>query len=321
MIKKAFFSIILAFVFLSCSSNEKNKKSSSNNTIRIAEQYSTIYAPIYTASELGVFEKFLPDVEFQKQKFGSGAAMTEALVSGHLDIGCMGIPPALVAMNKGADFKIAFGINIPPLNLMTIDENIKTIADFGENDKIAVPGAISNNQIMLSMGAKKFLGDAKKLDKNIVNMSNANAYTALISKTDIKAHYAPLPYIEKEREAGAKSILGNDDINYKASIVCLASKRIYEDKQKYENIIKAIDKTIELINTKDENTINTIAKVEKLSSQEVLKYLDYPNNIYTTKVYGLEQTADYMLENGYIKNSIDYTNYFWDEKIFIRSEK
>lgn len=318
MIKNIIYSIVFMLFFIAC--DKKNLLENKQNII-IAEQYSTIYAPIYVASELGLFKELLPNANIQKYKIGGGSAMAEALISGHIDLGCMGIPPALIALDKGANFKIAFGINIPPLNLMVMNKKINSLSDFKENDKIAVPGAISNQQIMLSMGAKKFLGNAKKLDRNIVSMSNADAYTALISKTDIQAHYTPLPYIEKEKEAGARSILNNNDIEYQASIVCLANKKLYNDKHTYEKIIQTIEKSIELINAKDKKTIDTIAKIEKLSNEEVLKYLNYPNNIYTTGVYGLEQTADYMLENKYIKNSVDYTKYFWDDKFFIRSEK
>lgn len=312
MIKKVIFGLFIVFVFLSCSDKE-DKKISDNKKIRIAEQFSTVYAPIYVASELGIFKEFLPGIEIQKQKFGGGAAIAEALAGGHLDIGCMGIPPALMLLSKNYNtVKVGFGLNITPTELMVIDDSIKSIADFKENDKIAVPGAISNNQMMLSMGAKKFLGDAKKLDKNIVVMSNPDAFSALINNTDIKGHFTPLPYMEKERELGARSILNSSDIEYKASVICLVNKQLYNKKEKYENIIKAIDKTIGLINTKDKETINAIAKIEKLSNEEVLRYLNYPNNTYTTKVYGLEQTANYMLENGYIKKKVPVESYFWD---------
>ena len=48
----------------------------------------------------------------QKHFFSSGESIIEGLVSGHLDVGCMGLSPALVAIDKGAKFKIAFGLSL-----------------------------------------------------------------------------------------------------------------------------------------------------------------------------------------------------------------
>lgn len=278
--------------------------------IRIAEQYGTIYAPIYGALELGLFKE--QGLEIKKQKFGGGAAIAEALIGGHLDAGCVGIPPALIAMDKGAGFKIAFGINIPAIELVTFDKNIASLDDIKANDKIGLNGGISIQQMMLSMAAIKS-GNPKKFDNNLAIMPQPEAFIALKQNT-IKAHFASQPFLLTEIKEGGKVLLRADDIGLKASIVCVVSKDFYNSTD-YKGFKKAVEKSIELINNKDEKMLEVISKTEKQETTTIKEILDYPGTIYTTKVYGVKTLADHMLESGYIKKNKDTKEYFWDSNI------
>ncbi len=67
--------------------------------------------------------------KIQRHYFSNGETIIEALISGDLDVGCMGLSPALVAMDKGADFKIAFGISVSQAEVIAIDKNINSLND------------------------------------------------------------------------------------------------------------------------------------------------------------------------------------------------
>src|SRR6056297_1331729 len=177
---------VLMFAFVGCSNQEDAKDSDySDVTIRLAQQYGMQYAPVYVMQNMGLLEELLPGVNLEWSNFGGGSAMNEALISNQLDVAFMGIPPVLIAIDKGVDYRIAAGISVPPAELIVhSDSNIESLGDIKADDKIAVPGVGSIQHIMLSMAAKEQLGDPNAFDKNLTTMANPDAYTALISGTD-----------------------------------------------------------------------------------------------------------------------------------------
>ena len=137
-----------------------NDKPFAGVTVRLAKQYGMQYATGYIVEKMNLLEKYLPGATIEWSSFGGGAAITEALISGHLDVGFMGMPPAVIAIDKGADLKIASGVCVPPFDLMVKEERLKSIADFTPQDKIAIPGISSTQHILLSIAAKDKLNKA-----------------------------------------------------------------------------------------------------------------------------------------------------------------
>lgn len=233
--------------------------------LRIAVQYGMHYAPVYVAQNLGLLEEALPGIQLEWSSFGGGSALNEALISGALDVAFMGIPPALIAIDRGVDYRIAWGICVPPAEvLVSAASGIKSLADIQPQDKIAVPGVGSIQHIMLAIAAQKQLGNANALDNSILAMANPDAYASLISGTDIVGHFASMPYIDLEAKAGMLSILTAEDaLGSGASIICVATPKIANDAELYPALRDALAKAIDLINSKDERVIQIIAEREK----------------------------------------------------------
>lgn len=275
-------------------------------TLRIAQQYGMQYAPVYVVQKLNLLDKYLPGVQVEWSNLGGGSAMNEAMISGQLDIAFMGIPPVLIAWDKGVDYRIACGICVPPSELIVRDESINSLADLTAEDKIAVPGVGSIQHIMLSMAALKQLGDANALDNNIVTMANPDAYAALISGSDVAGHFASMPYIDLELEAGMKSILSAQDAyEQQASIVCVASQAVYAQSDVYEGLLAALEEAISLLNALDEQVISIVAETEQISEEDAGRYLTWEGTIYSSDVYGLMGLAQFMQENGFIENTLE----------------
>lgn len=279
--------------------------------LRIVKQYTTAYAPIYVAEKLNLIDKYLPGVEVEWVTISGGAAISEALISGQLDMGVMGIPPALIAADKGADFKIAMGLSVLPIDLMVNGDKIKSFSDFKPEDKIGVPGIGSNNHIAVSLMAKKFLGDAHAFDKNVVVMRNPDSYTSLISNS-LTAHASIMAYSALEEKAGFKKLASSSDVIGDVSLVCVASKKLYEQPAVYAGVLAGLNEAITLINARDEKTIQIIADEEKLTVEQVKEYLSWDGTNYTSNIYGLMNIADYMYQEGYIKNKPVLENYVWN---------
>ena len=105
----------------------------------------------------------LPDVKVVWATFNSPAAMNDALLSGSVDIVSGGVPGLLTlwARTQGTPCPVK-GITTfssQPILLNTRNPNVKTIADFTEQDKIAVPAVkVSLQAMMLQMAAAKQWG-------------------------------------------------------------------------------------------------------------------------------------------------------------------
>ncbi len=308
--------VFLGLRFFPSSPNTPGQGDYSNVKIRLAKQYGMQYAPVYVAEKMGLMEKYLPGAVVEWGSFGGGAAITEALVSGHLDIGFMGLPPVVVAWDKGADIKVVSGISTPPNELMVKDPSINSIADFKPNHKIAVPGVGSIQHILLSIGAEKYLGDARALDKLITTMANPDAYASAISGTEITAHFAAMPYIEMERKNGFRSILTGKDIFGDASIICVASGRFHDgNPTAYAAFVMALNEAITLINQRDPRVLDIIAEVEKISKEDAITYLNWNGTNYTTNIYGLMGIAEYMKKAGYISKAPAMKDIMWESAL------
>ena len=291
-----------------CEAQPAPNLNASGITVRLAQQYGMQYAPVYVAQELKLIEKRLPGVTLEWTKLSGGSAINEALIAGKLDAAFMGVPPALIAIDKGADYRIASGVCVPPAELMVRADAAKSLADLSSEDRIAVPGVGSIQHIMLSIAAEKELRNAKAFDNSIVAMANPDAYTALISGTDIVGHFASMPYIDLETQAGMVSLLSAP---VKASIVCVTAKALHENPEVEKALTDALSEAIELINKGDPEALKIIATTEKITQEQAAKYTVWPGTAYASDVYGVQTLSDFMQRNGYIQNAIASADASW----------
>src|SRR5204862_5445523 len=71
---------------------------------------------------------------------------------------------------------------------------IRSLKDLKPDDRIALPAIGSVQHIILQMEAEKELGDARKLDRQVVSMSQEDATAALLSRREITCHLSGPPY-------------------------------------------------------------------------------------------------------------------------------
>ena len=110
--------------------------------------------------------------------FNGPTAVNEALISGNIDVGSGGVPGLLVlwSRTKGTPQEVRgiSALSSQPFLLNSRDPAIKTIKDFKDSDRIAVPAVRSSVQaITLQMAAAKTYGTKEfdKLDPLTVSMT------------------------------------------------------------------------------------------------------------------------------------------------------
>ena len=116
--------------------------------IRLAQQFSMGYLQLNVMEHQKLIEKHatalgIPDVKVSWFKFNGPTAVNEALISGNIDVGSGGVPGLLVlwSRTKGTPQEVR-GISALTRSRSCStrrDPGIKTIKDFKDNDRIAVP--------------------------------------------------------------------------------------------------------------------------------------------------------------------------------------
>ena len=197
-----------------------------NKEIRLAQQFSMGYLQLNVMQHQKLIEKHaaalgLKDVKVSWSRFNGPTAVNEALISGNVDIGSGGVPGLLTlwSRTKGTPQEVRgiSALSSQPFLLNTRDPNIKSMKDFKDSDRIAVPAVKSSVQALtLEILAAKLYGDKnfEKFDPLTVSMTPPDATVALMSGgAQITAAFSvpPFQYMQLE-DKGIHTVLNSFDV-------------------------------------------------------------------------------------------------------------
>lgn len=307
--------VILAMLIIPATTG-CTKKEAATESITIAEQYGLSYGPLEIMKEKKLLEKNMPGIKVNWIQLSNTAAIREAMVAGKADAGFMAIPPFLIGLDKGMEWKIATGLSSSRTGLVTNKSSIKSIKDFTSSDKIALPQPGSVQHILLSMECEKVFNDAKRLDNLIVAMSHPDGMNALIAKGDISAHFTSSPYLEKETTLGMKEILSSHDAfgGDFTFITAVTTNKFHDNNPAtYDAFVKSVKEAMDYINENPEKAADELASAYNLTPEEVLRYIRSEGNKYSDKIKGMDEFMSFMERNGYISRKYNAKEIYWDE--------
>ena len=193
--------------------------------IKIVRQFSMGYLQFNVMEREGLIEKHakaagLADLKVVWTIINGPAAVNDALLSGTVDIVAGGVPGLLTLWAKTRGTPLAVkGISAftsQPILLNTRNPNVKTIADFTADDKIALPSVkVSIQAIILHMASARQWGEAKyaKLDPLTVAMSPPDSTIALLSGSGVTSVFGVPPYQTQQLEKpGIHTVLNSFDV-------------------------------------------------------------------------------------------------------------
>ena len=302
--------------------------------IHVSRQYGISYLPLMIMEDQKLIEKHAKaagvEVKVDWSKFASGAVMNDALLSGNLQFASGGVAPftTLWAKTRGnLDVKGVAAINSMPLYLVTNNPNVKTIKDFTEKDKIALPAVkVSIQAVTLQMAAEKVFGSGQqnKLDHLTVSMSHPDAETALLSgRSEITAHLGspPFQYQELEQKGMHRVLNSYDVLGGPATFnVVWTTKKFHDDNPGiYAAFVAALDDATAQINRDKKKAAETYLRVskDKDSLEDILKMLNDPEIKYTTTPNNTMKYVDFMAKVGSIKVKPDS----WKDMYFPNAQK
>lgn len=283
-------------------------------TIRIAKQYGLAYAPLQIMIEKAFLEEAVGDqVKVEWVQLANTAAIREAMLGNGLDVGFMAIPPFLIGIEGGMEWRMMIGLNQSPLGLVTNNVNINSLQDLVDYGKIALPQPGSIQHILLSMAAKKELGESTLFDQQLVSMKHPDAMQALLSSSEVVAHFTSPPYLFLEEDEKDTKVLvtGEEAMGEPFTFIVGACQESFYNTDYYNVVVECIIKSIEFIQDNPEETIEILAKEYELEKEVVKDYLYSRNMIYSDEILGVETFLEFMFEEGMITELYDLNSLEW----------
>jgi NitT/TauT family transport system substrate-binding protein len=301
--------------------------------IKLAKQFSMGYLQLNVMERDKLIEKHakllgIPDVKVSWLTFNGPAAVNEALLSETIDIASGGVPGLLLlwSKTKGTPQEVRgiSALSSQPFLLNSRDPSIKTIKDFKETDKIAVPAIkVSVQAITLQMAAAKVFGqkDFTKLDTLTVSLSPPDATIALLGgKTEITAAFSVPPFQYQQLENPAVHTVLNSyevmDGPHSFTVAWTSAKFRDRNPVLYKALVAALNEATEIVN-KDKTVASALWIADsksRLAPEMVAKIVAGPQVKWTTTPEATMKYADFMNAVGTIKvKAASWKDYFFPE--------
>jgi NitT/TauT family transport system substrate-binding protein len=175
------------------------------DSVVIAYQPGIGYAPLLLMKQERWIEQDYPGTKVEYRLLSNGDAIRDGIIAGQIQVGSGGTGPFLVGWAKGLDYRLIAGMNDMDLWLNVRDPAVRSLRDLKPDTKIASPAVDSIQAMALRKLAQDQLGDAHKLDANLVAMAHPDALQNLFAGS-IGAHFTSPPYEFQEVQRGAHTI-------------------------------------------------------------------------------------------------------------------
>lgn len=300
-------------------------------SISIAQQFGVAYLILDVVQDQKLIEKHGKaagvDIKVDWNQISGATAMNEALLAGALDVVSAGVPPMLTLWDrtKGKqNVKAVAALGSLPNYLISNNPNVKTLKDFSEKDRIAVPAAGTGFQsrTLQIETAKQFgAADFKRFDAMSVSLPHPEATTALMSGgTEITAHFssAPFYYQALENKNVHKVMSSYEMLGGPATFNVLYTTQKFHDEnpKTYKAFYAALLEAAQIIRADKPKAAATFIKVQKskLAPEFVRKIVEDPENDFTASPFRTFVYAEELFKLGVLKNrAASWKDYFFEE--------
>lgn len=262
--------------------------------LRIAEQFGIVYLLLNVAQDQKLVEKHGKaaglDVQVEYVKLSGGASVNDALLSGSIDIAGAGVGPLLTIWDRTQGRQNVRGVaslgNFP-YYLVTNNPAVKSIADFGDKDRIAVPATgVSVQSRILQFASAREWGDAQynRLDRLQVAVPHPDATAAIIKGgTEISAHFGNPPFQDQALAGNpqARVVLNSYEVlggPSSATVLYATEKFRSENPRTYKAFVDALQEAATWTTANPEKAADTYIRVTqaRIDRELLLRILRNP---------------------------------------------
>jgi NitT/TauT family transport system substrate-binding protein len=300
------------------------------SVIKIGKQYGLPYIQFVIMEDGKLIEKHaklagLGDVKVDWATLGGPAQLNDGIISGAIDIAAVGLPNLITMWEKtrtNVKVRAIAGLNFMPLILLTRDPRLKTLKDYGEKDRIAVPSVkISMQAILLEMAAAKEFGDAnyEKLDPLTVSMGHPDAFAAVNSGTEVGSHFSSAPFQNRQlKMPGYHQVVNSYDIIGPHSVSCISMTTKFHDEnpKTVAAILGAMKEATAWIKADKKAAAEAYLRVtkDKMPVEEMIAILNDPTMVITIVPKGADKISEFLAKVGRIKAKPDrWQDYYFGD--------
>jgi NitT/TauT family transport system substrate-binding protein len=302
--------------------------------LRIAEQFGVVYLLLNVARDQQLIEKHGKqqgvDIKVEWTQLSGGAAVNDALLSGSIDIAGAGVGPLLTLWDRTRgrqNVKGVASLGNYPYYLVSNNPKVKSIADFTEKDRIALPAVgVSVQSRVLQLAAAKQWGDKEfnRLDKWTVAVPHPDAAAAVIAGgTEITAHFGNPPFQEQELAGNpnAHIVLNSYDVlgGPSSATVLYATEKFRNDNPKtYRAFVDALAEAAQFASKNPEAAADLYIRVNqaKIDRALLVKVLKNPQVQFKVAPQNTYPLAEFMHRVGAIKNQPkSWQDYFFQDPV------
>jgi NitT/TauT family transport system substrate-binding protein len=287
--------------------------------LRIAKQFGVVYLLLNVIEDQKLVEKHGKeaglDIAVDYVQLSGGSAINDALLSGSVDIGGAGVGPLFTLWDRTRGRQGVKGVaslgNFP-YYLVSNRPGVKTIADFTDSDRIAVPAVgVSVQSRILQWASAKLWGDKDfaKLDKLTVAIPHPEATAAIVKGgTEVTGHFANPPFQDQElaENPNARIVLNSYDVQGgpSSSTVLYATERFYKDSPKtYAAFVEALDEAARFVTGNPEKAADIYIRAtnSKIDRKLLLKVIENPQVSFKIEPQNTLGLGQFMHRVGAIK--------------------
>jgi NitT/TauT family transport system substrate-binding protein len=284
--------------------------------VRIAKGFGIGYLPLIVMEDEQLYEKHAKAAGLSSTAkwlvIDGGTTQAQLLIGGNLEVSSGGLGPLVTiwARTKGSlDVKGIGSLNSMPLYLNTTRAEVKTIKDFTDKDRIALPVVKSSIQaVVLQMEAEKVFGKHDVMDRLTVSMAHPDGLAALLSGgTEITAHLTAPPFSFQElKNPKVHRVFSSYDVvggPHSFNLIWTTKKFRDENPKTYKAFVAALAEAMEKINADKKKYAQVYVRFtnSKLEPAFIEEMINAPEIKYTLAPESTMHFARFLNKVGTIK--------------------
>lgn len=307
-----------AFAALACALLAAAPSRAEVGEVRIAKGFGIGYLPLIVMEDEKLYEKHAKARGLASEAkwlvIDGGTTQAQLLIGGNLEVSSGGLGPlvAIWGRTKGTlDVQGMASINSMPLHLNTINPGVKTVRDFTDKDRIALPVIKSSIQaVVLQMQAEKVFGEGKHdvLDRLTVSMAHPDGTAALLSGgTEVTAHLTAPPFsFQQLKDPRVRNVFSSYDVvggPHTFNLIWTTKKFRDDNPKSYAAFLAGLKEAIDKINADKKKYAQVFVRFtkSKLQPDFIEEMLNDPQIRYTMAPEGTMRFAEFLHKIGRIK--------------------
>lgn len=303
--------LLAVLVVVGASLEYYSNSSNDQNTIKVAYLPTDHSAALLVAKYNKTYDN--NGLNVKTVQISTGSSIVDAVASGDVDIGYVGITPAMQGISKGVPIKVVGSVNMVGSGIVVQPNSTITSPGDLKDKKIATPGVSSIQQVLLVYELQKYNITQKDVDLISINVFNIPSALAA-KKVDAYISYEPFVSIAPYRGIG-QVLMYSDDIleDHPCCVIITREDFIEQNPQELNTFLQIHKNSTEYVNTHLNNTANILT--QELTTNEELETmsLQHIRFVYSVDKAYQDNVLNFMnieIKLGYLKSNLTANQIF-----------